>query len=92
MERVLLWLDELDDYVTLWLLRPVCLRRLSLRAALAAALTLALAERFAPSGTQAAALAAAAALALVLWAGAAAAETLRGARAASRDAGRLEMR
>lgn len=74
MERVLLWLDELDDYVTLWLHHPGRVRRVSLQAGLGAALALGLVERLALADALAGVLAASAAAAVLLWAGAAAVE------------------
>lgn len=74
MERVLLWLDELDDYVTLWLHQPVRVRRMSLQAGLGAALALGIVERLALADALAGALAVSAAAAVLLWVGIAAAE------------------
>lgn len=91
MERVLLWLDELDDClacVAIWFRHPARLRRPHLQAGLV--LGLVLVEGTARSNFLVSALGALAAGALVLWAGAAAA-TLAGRRSAHASRRGLEM-
>ncbi len=74
MERILLWLDELDDYVAIGFLDPGRLRRRSLQAGLAAALALILVDGGLSSGAYVSSLALLAATTVLLWAGSAAAE------------------
>lgn len=74
MERVLLWLDELDDWCTLWLHDPSRARRLALQTGLAAAVALGIVDGFAPAAAVVDALAGLAGTAVALWAGCAISE------------------
>jgi hypothetical protein len=77
MERVLLWLDEIDDWCTLWLHDPSRVRRLALKVGLAAAVALGVVHGPASAAGVVDTLGGLAAASVALWSGCAVFELRR---------------